>query len=782
MIKKPSTDKKNKKKVAIPKTVQQSIPYSAVYKNGIVEIAPDEYARIYILKDVNFRTASDEDQDMLFQRFGELLNTLSDSRIAFSCMNRTMSENEFSENHLLAMTDDKLNQYREETNNIMLGHLRDGNSIVSDKYVTLTTTAEDVEIASAYFDRMAGTITEAFRSVGGAEARPLNFEEVISVIYRAYHPFDCDMPIVEFDSMMKQGITSKDIVAPSSIKINKDDMILDDTYSCTLFTAVFPASLSTEFIANLNDAPFHLMTGVHMEAVQQEKAVKMVRNQITNISANIQEQQKRASRKGYSGDLISPDLAAAREEAMSLLNSVTNKNQRLFMTSVVITIFASTKDELEQYVKTVQMIGQKHMCTLKKLSCQQEAGFAAAMPIGLNRLAVNRLLTTETAALFIPFSSVELDHKHGIYYGLNSVSGSMILFNRLQSKNANGVILGTSGSGKSFSAKREIMSVILGTDADVYVIDPDREYASLAQMLGGEVIRIAAGAKTYINPLDMDINYADDDDPVTLKSNYLCSICEVAIGGRYGLDPIQKSVIDRCVRMIYAPYIEYMRQHPELTSDSTKAPTLLDFYKALLAQEEAEAQNLALELERYCAGSMDTFAHPTNVNTKARFIVYDIKDIGPGLHELGLHVCLNDIWNRTIANKSKKKRTWFYLDEFYLLTRTTASAQFLQEIFKRARKWGGVPTGITQDVEDLLANQECRGILNNCEFVMMLNQSPIGRSELSTMYNISPSLQRYITNAGVGHGLLRTGDTLVPFTDEYPRDTASFAAMTTTME
>ena len=505
----------------------------------------------------------------------------------------------------------------------------------------------------------------------------------------------------------------------------------------------------------------------------------MVRNQLVNINSNILEQQKKAAQKGYSSGIISPDLESARNEAMDLLDDLTGKNQRLYFATVAVTVFADNETELEQLVKVVQSTGQKYMCTFKKLKYQQDNGLNTSMPFGLNDIAMKRLMTTETAALFMPFSSEELSHENGLYYGLNAISHNMILFNRLRSRNSNGVILGTPGSGKSFSAKREILSVLLGTDADVYVVDPEREYAPLAELLGGEVVRIAAGSNSHINPLDMDIKYADDDDPVTLKADFLCSICETAIGGRYGLSPIQKSIIDRCVREVYKPYMEYLHTHPGITCDKDKTPTLVDFYERLLAQPEPEAQSVALALELYCTGSLDIFAYKTNVNTSSRFVIYDIKDIGSGLKELGLQVCLNDIWNKTISNKQEQKRTWFYLDEFYLLTQTESSARFLQQIYKRARKWGGVPTGITQNVEDLLASNEARSILNNCDFVMMLNQAPLDKAQLAQMFHISPALQSYITNADPGHGLLFTGRTIVPFVDIYPKDTQSFRVMTT---
>lgn len=770
---------KTRERVKAAKTVQQTIPYLAAYTCGVLQVAPTRFARAYHLSDINFRTAAQEDQDAIFDKFCLLLNTLSDADIQLCCVNKTVNVEQFQEKHFLKFHGDGLDMYRNEVNEIMMQNLGEGNDITSEKYLLITITSSSIETALQQFKRFDLQVQEAVHTVGGAEAVPLTMQSWLSILHDIYNPENIEPFYCDFDTMKKQGRTSKDIIAPESMQIKPNQMKIGEKHAVSLALTVFPSSLTTEFIADLNEIPCHLTTGVHLTAIAQDASIKMVRNQLVNINSNIVDQQKKAAQHGYSSGIISPDLEAARGETMDLLSDITGKNQRLYFATVAVTVYADDEEQLQQLVQMIQATGQKHMCVFKRLTYQQDKGMNTSMPFGLNDIPIKTLLTTESAALFIPFASEELLHENGLYYGLNAVSHNMILFDRLRSRNANGVILGTPGSGKSFSAKREILSVLLGSDADVYVVDPEREYAPLAELLGGEVVRIAAGANSHINPLDMDIKYADDDDPVTLKADFLCSICETAIGGRYGLSPIQKSIIDRCVREVYRPYMEYIQHHPGITFAQDKSPTLVDFYERLLSQPEPEAQSVALALELYCTGSLDVFAHKTNVNTSSRFVIYDIKDIGSGLKELGLQVCLNDIWNKTISNKSANKRTWFYLDEFYLLTQTESSARFLQQIYKRARKWGGVPTGITQNVEDLLASDEARSILNNCDFVMMLNQSPIDRIQLAQMFHISPSMQQHITNADPGHGLLYTGRTIIPFVDLYPKDTQSFRVMTT---
>ena len=775
-----STDKaKVRERAKIAKTVQQTIPYLAAYPCGVLQIAPTRFARAYALSDVNFTTADQDIQEELFDAFCLLLNTLSEADVQICCMNKTVDVESFKEKHFLKFKNDGLDVYRNEVNEIMIRNLDGGKSIVNSKYIVLTITAENIDIAMQQFNRLDGTVIDGVRDIGGSEAHAMSMEEWLGVLYNVYNPHSTEQYTVNLDALKSQGLTTKDTIAPDSLQVKPQYMMVGDVYAATLALTKFPASLTTDFIADINNLPCHLVTGVHLTTIAQDKSIKMVRNQITNINASIIEQQKKAAQKGYSGGLISTDMEAARSEAMDLLEDITGKNQRLYYATVAITVYADDEEQLKELIKLVQSIGQKYMCRLNRLNYQHDAGLNTSAPMGLCDISINALLTTESAALFIPYASEELAHEGGLYYGLNAITHNMILFNRLKSRNSNGVILGTPGSGKSFSAKREIFSVLLGTDADVYVVDPECEYAPLAELLGGEVIRIAAGSNVHINPLDMDIKFADDDDPVTLKADFMCGICETAIGGRYGLSPIQKSIIDRCVREVYKPYLEYLHQHPDITSAPDHAPTLVDFYERLLSQPEPEAQSVALALELYCTGSLDVFAHRTNVNTNSRFIIYDIKSIGSGLKELGLQVCLNDIWNKTIANKNLSKRTWFYLDEFYLLTQTESSARFLQQIWKRARKWGGVPTGITQNVEDLLASNEARSILNNCDFVLMLNQSPIDRAQLSQMFHISPTQQAHITNSKPGHGLIYTGKTIIPFADIYPSDTQSFRVMTT---
>lgn len=790
-------DKTKKQKPKTPKSAQDTIPYHLAYEGGIIETRPNCFTKAYFLDDVNFKTASQQDQDFIFLKYGDMLNMFgSDVSAQIVIYNRRIAQEEFNENVLMKYQGDGLDEYREEQNAMILQKISEGkNNITREKYLILSVEAESIENATLTFSRLDTEVSNAIKQISGSEVFPMTLTERLSVLYDIYNP-NATFPLGQkttikgqeissfnVDDLVKQGITTKDVIAPNFMTFNGDHFLVDDQFGQTLYLQTLPTYLSTDFIGELNDVSCNMLTSVHFESLRQDKAMKLIRNQIVNINANVVDAQKKAAKAHITPDLISPTLIKAKNEADKLLGDMTSRNQKLFYVTLVLTHFAQDKETLDKQAEQILSVAQKYLVNMKKLTSQQELGFTTSLPLCRNEISVKRLLTTEAASVFIPFSAQELTHRGGLYYGLNAVSHNLILFDRTKSRNSNGIILGTPGSGKSFSAKREITSVLLNTNADIYVIDPEGEYAPLAMMLGGEVIKIAAGTKVYMNPLDMDLDYADKGDPITLKADFICSLCETILGGRYGLTVTQHSIIDRCVRKVYQPYVSYMQMHPELgTYAPSVMPTLKDLYDEILSQPESEARTIALSLERFVTGSLDTFAHRTNVNTKSRFIVYDIKDIGTGLKELGLQVCLNDVWNKTIANKKKHKRTWFYIDEFYLLTQTESSALFLQQIFKRARKWGGVPTGITQNVEDLLISPAARSILSNCDFVMMLNQSPNDKQDLAKMFNISPAQLSYITNADAGQGLIYTGKSIIPFIDKFPTDTKSFAAMTSKMD
>lgn len=789
--------KSKKKSKKIPKTVQQSIPYDSVYPNGIISLEPGIFSKSYKLEDANFKTEDEERQESLFLSYESILNSIDATMTAeVTIFNRNIDSDTIKNNILLKPQKDDLNVYREEYNDVLLSKMAEGkNNLVKEKYFTVSVEAENIDIASTIFKRLDTEISQKVERINTKQTPPLSTEDRLNILYDIYNPHS-ELPFkkkiesimnfgkLDLAKLNRAGLTTKDLIGPDSMQFNKNYFIIGDTYGRSVFLDNLPTFLNTDILNDLSDLSCNMLSSVIYRPMQPDKAIKLIRNQTTNINENIIEAQKSAAKGNYSSDLIPSELKRAKEEADTLLNDVMTRNQKIFKTSIVITLFADTLEDLNQKTESLKSIAVGHLCQIKVLDLQQEYGFDTCLPLGRLHIGIDRVLTTESASVFIPFSVQELSQKNGIYYGQNALSKNLIMYDRSSSSNYNGLIFGKPGSGKSFIAKEEMLSVLLGTNDDVYVIDPEGEYTPIAELTGGQVLKIAIGTETYLNPLDMDIQYANKgENPVAMKCDFLVSICETIAGGKYGLTPIDISIIQRCGRELYKPYMEHMRQlasqGSKITCDKEAMPTLVNFYRLLLAQPEAEAQRLAMALEIYCTGNYDIFAHKTNVNVNSRMVVYNIKDIGSGMKELGLQICLNDVWNKIIDNRKLNKRTWFYIDEFYLLTQTESSARFLQQIYKRARKWNGVPTGITQNVEDLLTSPEARGIINNCNFILMLNQSPIDRNELASMFSLSPSLTDYITDKPAGTGLLYNGKTTVPFINEFPADTKLYKIMST---
>lgn len=523
-----------------------------------------------------------------------------------------------------------------------------------------------------------------------------------------------------------------------------------------------------------------MLVTANFNLIPQEEAIKLIRRQRTNISSSLVEIQKKSARSGIDPSLISPELQDAKSEAKELMNDMSKDNARMFIANVVVVLFAASQEELKAHEKQLYSMANKSLATIKSLDGQQEYGFNSALPLANNQISVQRLMTTNTVASMIPFDVREVRQKTGLYYGLNASSRNMILYDRTSDMNPCACILGMPGSGKSFSAKREIENILLNTDDEVYVIDPEGiDYTPMAEAFYGSVIRLETGSKVYLNPFDLNIENAEDDgDPVKVKTDFIETICEVAIGGRYGLDPKAKSIIDRCSQDIYNDYMEYLKQTNKIM-DYEKAPTMLTFYNKLMCQPQPEAQSIALSLERFVKGALDIFSHHTNVEIDNRFTVFNIKGLGQGLKEMGLQICLDHIWNKMIQNYMKGKRTWFYVDEFHLMMQKPTSSAYLAQIFKRARKWRACPTIITQNVEDVLKNEDARTIINNCSFITLLQQSPMNKMQLSAMLNISVEEQKYISSGKSGMGLLRIQEDIVPFDDKFPKNTKLYQIMTT---
>ena len=786
--------KKKENPLEVPKTAQDSIPYQGVYENGIIQVSDNLFSKVYEIPDMNFLIEDTERQKEIFGNFMELLSSFGpEVHIQQVIYNKSIKPAELEAKVLMQTRNDKLNEYREEMNEMLIDKMAQArNNIIHEKYFVVSVEADDVVAAKASFSRIDKEISKGFERVTGIASESIPLVKVLSILYEIYN-MDSNVPfyrrtrikkdnVIESFNMRhikKMGLTSKDVIGPTSLTFERDHMIIGSTYARAMMIVDLPTFLRGDVLTELSNMPFNMLTSVHYRPLSQSKSIKLLKNKLVDVNANVVTLQKKASRNGYSVDVISPEIKQASQEVENLIGDLTQDNQKLFYTTITAAIFAKTKEELDENTKLFESAAERFICQAKTLTTQQEAGLASTLPLGANKLKVERLLNTRAAAIFLPFSVKELWQDDGMYYGLNGVSKQMILYNRSSAINGNGCIFGVPGSGKSFSAKREIVNVLLHTDDEVFVIDPENEYGALARLFYGSSIRIAPGSGVHINPLDMGLDYAaEGDDPITAKADFIASICEAASGTRYPLTPIQKSVIDRCVKNVYKDYLDTLKSEGK-TEDLTIVPTLFDLYKEIDMQPEPEAHNLALTLEKFVKGTQNSFAFRTNVNINNRFTIYNIKDIGAGMKSIGLQVCLDNIWNKMIDNYKKGKRTWLYCDEFHLLTQTETSAKYTQQIWRRARKWNGIPTGITQQVEDMMRTEDGRAIIGNSEFVMMLSMNAYGRAQMQQMYNLTDAEMEYITASGSGHGLIYNGKDIIPFEDSFPKDTKLYNAMTT---
>ena len=593
-------------------------------------------------------------------------------------------------------------------------------------------------------------------------------------MYDMFH-LDAQTPFLfDWKWLAPTGLRTKDFIVPSSFKFGERQRFgMGSKVSSVSFFSILASELNDRCLAEFLAMDSSLVVSFHLQAIDQTAAIKDIKHKLTALDQMKIDEQKKAVRAGYDMEILPSDLAAYGGEAKKLLEELQNRNERFFLATLLVMNTADNHHQLDLDVKQAQSIALQHNCQLIPLDYQQEAGMVSCLPLGENQIQIQRGLTTSAAAVFMPFTTQELcqNGAEALYYGLNALSNNLIMVDRKQLKNPNGLILGTPGSGKSFSAKREMSNVMLVTDDDVIICDPEGEYAPLVAQFGGQVIQISPTSSNYINPMEINLNYSDDDNPLSLKSDFILSLCELIVGGRDGLQPIEKTVIDRAVHIVYQPYLN--DPQPE------NVPILEDLYNALRQQTEKEAQTLATALEIYVTGSLNVFNHRTNVDVNSRMVCYDIKELGKQLKKLGMLIVQDQVWGRVTANRSEGKSTRYYMDEFHLLLREEQTAAYSVEIWKRFRKWGGIPTGITQNVKDLLASQEVENILENSDFICMLNQASGDREILAKKLGISPYQLSYVTQSGEGEGLLFYGNVILPFQDHFPKNTMLYKVMTT---
>lgn len=764
-------EKKIRKKRTVPRTVQKSLPYKCVCGEYIFKADENHYSKTYCFEDINYSIAKQEEQEGIFLGYCSVLNSFdTNADIQITVHNNRVNKAKFNEMVLLKHKGDGFDHYIDVYNDMLIEKMEQGqNGIIRSKYLTVTVQATDLDTAKAKFTSIDLEVINAFKKIGSI-IKPMTSNERIVLLKDIFRSVDVEIPQLTEKDFRRQS--ERAYCCPDYLEFKKDYFMWGDKYARTMFIKDMPASLKDSMLTDLANTNLDIMVTVNIAPVDPYKALKIVSHQLTSMRANKLQAEKKAIQSGYTSDVINEDLKHSLMEAEELLDDLRSKNQKMFLANIIIMVTAGDIDELDSNTEAIEAVVRKHICSLSTLNFQQEKGLQSVLPLGNCTLKIRRTLTTESTAVLLPFSSKEISQKNGMYYGLNALSNNMILFSRLNLKNPNGFILGSPGSGKSFSAKREMLNVFLATDDDIIIIDPEREYTSLVAALNGETINVSPASSNYINPLDMSKDYSDDESPLTMKSDFILSFCECLVG-KQGLTAKEKAIIDRCLTATYA---EYMQDF-----EGSKTPTLMEFYENLKAQPEKEAQGLALSFELYIKGNLNMFAHQTNVNTTNRVVSYDIKDLGKQLKTLGMLIVLDYVWNRITLNRAKGKRTWIYMDEIYLLFANEYSANFLFELYKRARKWGGVPTGITQNVEDLLKSETARSMLSNTDFVLMLNQATSDRIQLAKLLNISDNLLGFVTNSDSGQGLICCGGAIIPFKDKFPHNEL-YALMTTKLE
>ena len=758
----------------IPKTAQQTIAFQEMFKDGICRVTDHYYTKCIQFGDTNYQLAQNEDKTAIFEYWCDFYNYFDSSiHLQISCMSQYANVKEMEKAISIADQGDGFNDVREEYEGVLRHQLEKGNNgLVRMKYATFGIEAKDLREAKPKLERIETDIVNNLHLMG-VSAKSLSGYERLKILYNTMNQEHQEPFIFNYDLIARTGLSARDFIAPTSFDFRSSKFFkMGATYGAVSFLQILAPELSDKMLADFLDMDNTIIVNLHVQSIDQAKAIKNIKAKITDIDKMKIEEQKKAVRSGYDMDVLPSDIVTYGGEAKKLWEDLQSRNERMFLVTVLIMNTARKKKVLDNLIFQTAAIAQKYNCSLKRLDFQQEQGLMSSLPIGINQIDIKRGLTTSATAIFVPFTTEELFQSgEALYYGINAISNNMIMADRKALKNPNGLILGTPGSGKSFSAKREMTNAFLISSDDIIICDPEGEYSPLVNMLKGQVVKISPISDQYINPMDINLNYSEDDSPVNLKADFILSLCELIIGSKSGLEPVEKTIIDRCVRLVYKDYL----QHPV----EERMPIMEDLYNCILEQDEPEAKHIATALEIYVKGSLNVFNHRTNVDINNRMICFDIKELGKQLKKIGMLVVQDQVWNRVTINRQEHKSTRYFIDEFHLLLKDEQTAAYSVEIWKRFRKWGGIPTGITQNVKDLLASREIENIFENSDFILMLNQAGGDRQILAKQLNISPHQLSFVTNSNAGEGLLFYGNTIIPFKDRFPKDTKLYKIMTT---
>ncbi len=763
--------KQDREKFVIPRGVQDAIPVKTIWEDGIFLVGKNKYSKCYKFSDINYAVASRDDKESMFLEYSELLNSFdTGATTKITIANRRLNKIDFEKTIMLSMEDDDLDVYRKEYNKMLLNKVSGSNGIIQEKYITVSVEKKSIEEARNYFARVGVDLISHFKELGSVciELDTVERLRIFHDFYRVGEETNFNYDMID---NMRKGHSFKDFMCPDTMEFEKDYFKIGERFGRVIFLKEYASYIKDSMIAELTDINRNMMMSIDVIPVPMDEAVREAENRRLGIETNITNWQRKQNANNNFSAIIPYDMEQQREQSKEFLDDLITRDQRMFLSVLTMVHTAETKEQLDNDTEALLTTARKHLCQFATLKFQQLDGLNTAMPFGVRKIDALRTLTTESLAVFIPFRVQEIRHNKGIYYGQNVISKNMIIADRKQLLNGNSFILGVSGSGKSFTAKQEISTIRLrDKNADIILVDPEKEYGKLVKALGGEVIKISATSNNHINAMDMNSEYGDGANPVILKSEFILSLCEQLIGSG-NLGAKQKSIIDRCTANVYRFYQQGNYQGTP--------PTLKDFYEELLKQVEPEAKEIALAIELFVNGSLNTFAKETNVDTENSLICYDILDLGKQLLPIGMLVVLDSILNRITANRAKGKNTYIFIDEIYLLFQHEYSANFLFTLWKRVRKYGAYCTGITQNVEDMLQSHTARTMLANSELIVMLNQASTDRLELAKLLNISDLQMGYITNVNAGEGLIKIGSSLIPFVNKFPKNTELYKLMTT---
>lgn len=740
----------------IPRSVQQSIPIQCIYRDGIWQVN-GKYSQTWRFADINYSLASYEDQRDMFTSYCGVLNSLpTDAVTKITIYNRRLNSSDFQHSVLMQERGDPMDKYRREYNQVLIEKASASNNLIQDKYITVSVARKNADEARAFFHRVDADLSKNLgRLDSGAKA--LDAYERLRIFHDFFRPGEEQFYKFDLGETMRLGRSFKDCIAPDGMKFLADHFELGSKVGRVLFMRDYSSYIKDDMITSLADFPRPLVLSIDLLPVPTDEAVRDVQSQIMGIESDITRWQQRQNARNNFTAVVPYELEQQRAETKEFLDDLSTRDQRMVYANVTLLHMA---DSLEQLNADTETLLSKSLCDFSILRYQQEDGLNTALPYGLRTITATRTLTTEAAASLMPFRVQEIQDTGGIYCGINAVSKNLLICNRKKLLNPHGFILGVSGSGKSFTMKEFITFIALASNDDIIIIDAEREYGDLVRALRGTVLEISPNSPHHINPLEITRGYGVGENPVAMKSELLMSICEQQMGeGQLGA--FHKSIIDRCTASVYHEFIK--------SGGKARQPVLSDWRNEIKRQPEREAQELALASELFVEGSLNMFAHETNVDMESRIIAFDLYEMGDQLKPTALNVTMETIQNRVAANRLRGKYTWVFVDEVYLFFKYYYSAQFLYKAWKRFRKYGAALTAATQNVEECLRSETARLMFANSEFLVLLNQAATDRAELAKLLNISETQMSYVTGAEAGHGLLRIGGAIVPFANEFPR-------------